>query len=313
MSRRATSSPRCWRRSPRGRRDRGALPEGAAPRRRLQSRRAAAGGRADNLAHLLVGSEGTLGISTAIELKLSPLPRRRRSSASATSRASARRWRRRGISSRWADLGRAGRSDDDRAARRIDMFCRRWRLRAGRSGCLLLVEFADDGGERGEPRGAGRRDERPRLRLRPRRRRGRRRRIARREAAGGIAELRAAGLNIMMSMKGERKAGLLRRGLRGAAGASGRLHRPADGDLREARHARHLVRPRFCGLPARAPGPQHEARQGRADHARDRRGGVRDGARLQGLAFGRARRRASCARNSTSRCSASGSCAPSRR
>ena len=66
----------------RGRRDRGAVSQGAAPRRRLQSRRAACRDSNDvNLAHILVGSEGTLAFSTAIELKLSPLlgtPRGRR-------------------------------------------------------------------------------------------------------------------------------------------------------------------------------------------------------------------------------------------
>ena len=41
-----------------------------------------------------------------------------------------------------------------------------------------------------------------------------------------IADVRASGLNIMMSMKDERKARLLHRGLRGAAGASRGIHRP---------------------------------------------------------------------------------------
>ena len=85
-------------RRPRGRRDRAALSESAAPRRRLQSRRHHMPGRNDiNLAHLLVGSEGTLAFSTAIELKL-----RRCSagapSASAISAVSTPRWRRRSIS-----------------------------------------------------------------------------------------------------------------------------------------------------------------------------------------------------------------------
>ena len=40
-----------------------------------------------------------------------------------------------------------------------------------------------------------------------------------------IADVRTSGLNIMMSMKEDGKAGLLRRGLRRAARASRRLHR----------------------------------------------------------------------------------------
>ena len=65
----------------------------------------------------------------------------------------------------------------------------------------------------------------------------------------------------------------------------------AHRDLREARHARHLVRARLGRLPARAADPQSASRQGREGDAGDRRGGLRPGARLQGLAFGRARRR----------------------
>ena len=48
-----------------------------------------------------------------------------------------------------------------------------------------------------------------------------------------ITEVRTAGLNIMMSMKERGEAGLLRRGLRGAARTSRRLHRAADRGVRE--------------------------------------------------------------------------------
>ncbi len=65
-----------------------------------------------------------------------------------------------------------------------------------------------------------------------------------------------------------------------------------DRDVREARHARHLVRACRLGLPARAADPEPAAGQRRACHARDRRRGLRHGARIQGLAFRRARRRA---------------------
>ena len=62
--------------------------------------------------------------------------------------------------------------------------------------------------------------------------------------------------------------------------------------LRQARHARHLVRACLGRLPACAPDAQSAAGEGCPSHARDRRRGVRHGARIQGLAFRRARRRA---------------------
>ena len=91
--------------------------------------------------------------------------------------------------------------------------------------------------------------------------------------------------------EGRRQADLLHRGLRRAAGGPGRIHRPADRGLRTPRHQRHLVRPRLGRLPARAPDPQPQAGDEVRKHARHRRGGLRDGARLQGLALRRARRR----------------------
>ena len=91
--------------------------------------------------------------------------------------------------------------------------------------------------------------------------------------------------------EGGGKAGLLRRGLRGAARASRRIHR--RGSPRSSRStARAAPGTRMLGrLPACAPGAQSAAGQGRQRHARDRRGSLRDGARIQGLAFRRARRR----------------------
>ena len=88
-----------------------------------------------------------------------------------------------------------------------------------------------------------------------------------------------------------RQAGLLCRGLRGAAAASRRLHRAAECDLRQAWHPRHHVCACLRRLPARAPRAQPEAREGRQGDARHRRGSLRDGARIQGLAFRRAWRR----------------------
>ena len=91
--------------------------------------------------------------------------------------------------------------------------------------------------------------------------------------------------------EGGRQTGLVRRGLRGAARASRRLHGAAHGGFRKERHPRHLVCARRRRLPACAPGAQPAARQGRARHARHRRRRLRHGARIQGLAFRRARRR----------------------
>ena len=57
--------------------------------------------------------------------------------------------------------------------------------------------------------------------------------------------------------EGRRQAGQLHRGLRGAARAPGRLHRRADRGVRAPRHARHLVRARVGRHAARAPDPRH--------------------------------------------------------
>ena len=84
-------------------------PESAAPRRRLQPRHDAArglrtrasgvaAGRSLNMAHLLVGSEGTLAYSRAHRSSISRRCRSTRRSACATSRRSTRRWKRRSTS-----------------------------------------------------------------------------------------------------------------------------------------------------------------------------------------------------------------------
>ena len=87
------------------------------------------------------------------------------------------------------------------------------------------------------------------------------------------------------------KARVLHRGLCGAAGAPRRLHRAPRRHLRQARHARHLLRPCLGRLPARAARAQSQAGARRPHHARHRRGGVRHGESVQGLALRRARRR----------------------
>ncbi len=90
--------------------------------------------------------------------------------------------------------------------------------------------------------------------------------------------------------EGRRQAGVVHRGLRGAARASGRLRGPADRGVPQARHARHLVCARVGGNAARAADPRHAPRR-RGEDARDRRGSERDGARVQGRVLRRARRR----------------------
>ena len=184
--------------------------------------------------------------------------------------------------------GRAGRPHDDRAGARhpavpplLDA------LRARRARALLLVEFAGDDHEEqlGRPATARRADGRSRLSRTPWSRRPTRR------FRRAIWDVRKAGLNIMMSMKGDGKPVSFIEDcavpLEHLADYTDAAHR----GLREARHERHLVRARLGRLPACAPDPQPEAGAGRRGDARDRRGGVRDGARIQGRAFRRARRR----------------------
>ncbi len=167
-------------------------------------------------------------------------------------------------------------------------------IRARRSGCdpAGRIRRGRSGRESAPPETARRTDGRSRLCLdNSRREAGRRGRDSRSRLAG--CDHRGAHLRPQHHDvdEGGGQARLLRRGLRGAARASRRIHVAAHRGVREARHPRHLVR--ACGrrLPACAPGAQPAARQGRQGDARDRRGRVRDGARLQGLAFRRARRR----------------------
>jgi NAD-dependent dihydropyrimidine dehydrogenase PreA subunit len=89
--------------------------------------------------------------------------------------------------------------------------------------------------------------------------------------------------------EGRRQAGELHRGLRRAARASRRLHRRAHGDIRQARHARHLVRARLGRNAARAADSRHAPgrTRGRSKyHARHRRGGGGARARYRGAYSG---------------------------
>ena len=106
-----------------------------------------------------------------------------------------------------------------------------------------------------------------------------------------IWEVRKAGLNIMMSMKGDGKPVSFIEDcavpLEHLAEYTERLTQR----VREARHTGHLVRARVGGHAARAPDAQHAPRR-RGKNARHRRGSLCDGQAVQGRLFRRARRRA---------------------
>ena len=61
--------------------------------------------------------------------------------------------------------------------------------------------------------------------------------------------------------EGRRQTRLLHRGLRGAARAPRRVHRPPHAGVRKARHARHLVRACLGRHAARASGARHAPRR----------------------------------------------------
>ena len=128
-----------------------------------------------------------------------------------------------------------------------------------------------------------------------------------------ITEMRTAGLNIMMSMKEEGKPVSFVEDCAVPLEHLAEYTVAAHRRLREARHPRHLVRACLGRLPARAAGAQPAARQGRRGDARHRRGSLRHGARLQGLAFRRARRRHRALGIPREDVRRRGSCAPSRR
>ena len=169
-----------------------------------------------NLSHLLVGSEGTLACSTAIELTLAPIPAHRvlgvchflsfRAAMEATPHIV-------GLEPSAVELVDRTMIELSRDIAlfrsTVDCFVR------GDPDALLLVEFA------GEDADTQRRGLRRLVEL-----------MADLGHAGAVVEavdpafqkaiweVRKAGLNIMMSMKGDGKAGLLHRGLRRAAGAT---------------------------------------------------------------------------------------------
>ena len=249
-----------------------------------------------NLAHVLVGSEGTLGFSTRIELKLSPLLGRRAVGAVHFGSFRAAMEATRSI----VHLLPIGVELIDRTmielAREIPIFRPTLdKFVRETPAAILLVEFGEDDHEENLRRLQMLKatDRRSRLRLGQATARNGAAwsRCSSAELQAAITEVRTSGLNIMMSMKEEGKPVSFVEDCAVPLEHLRRLHLPAHADFREARHARHLVRACRLRLPARAPGAQPAAGQRRPCHARDRRRGLRHGARVQGLAFRRARRR----------------------
>ncbi len=248
-----------------------------------------------NLAHILIGSEGTLAFTTRIELKLSPLLGKRAVGAChfgsfhAAMDAAQHLVRLGPIAVELIDrtmIELAGQIAMFRPT--LEQFVR------GEPDAVLLVEFGEDDHEEN---------------LRRLRRLG--------EVMGdlgfgwdrtgahwggvvevldpklqaAITDVRTSGLNVMMSMKEERKPISFVEDCAVPLAASGGIYCAADGYFREARHARHLVCACLGRLPACAAGAESAARQGPQGDARHCRGSLRHGARVQGLAFRRAWRR----------------------
>ena len=249
-----------------------------------------------NLAHVLVGSEGTLAFSTRIELALSPLlPRRAVGAVHFGSFYEAMN-----AAQHIVRLNPIAVELMDRTmvelARAIDIFRPTLeKFVRGAPEAILLVEFGDDDQEDNLHNLAQLKELIGDLGF------GWDRQGAQ---WGGVVEVLSPELQTAIADvrtvrpqhhdvdEGGGKAGFLRRGLRGAARAPRRIHARADRAVREARHPRHLVRACRRRLSARAAGPQSASGKRRPRHARDRRAGLRHGALLQGLAFRRARRRA---------------------
>ena len=244
----------------RGGRDRGALSQGAAPGRRLQSRRAGAGaqrhqpraypGRLGRHARLL-HRDRTQALAPARPARGWRLPFRLASTPRWTRRSTSSSWGR-SRSSWWTAPCSGWRATSpcssppstrcvQRRARRRSCSSNspkqdRTRTCAACSGCDELIgDLGFDWRQSGAKWGGVVEVLDPKL-----------------QAA--ITELRTAGLNIMMSMKEEGKPVSFVEDCAVPLRASRGLHGAAHGDLRAARHQRHLVRACLGRLPACAAG-----------------------------------------------------------
>ena len=244
-----------------------------------------------NLAHLLVGSEGTLAVTERLTLKLAPLPKHKtlgvvnfpsfyKAMESAQHIVKLKPTAVELVDRTMIELARANPAFRPVIERAL----------IGQPEAILLVEFA------GEERDPQLRDLRA-----PGRPDGRSRSARQRGRDGGAAPAgRAVGSAQGWPQhhdvdEGRRKARVLHRGLRGAAGASRGVHKAPHRRLHQARHQGHVVRPRLGRHLARAADPRHAPR-GRGEDAGDCRGGLGDGARVQRRVLGRARRRAGALR-----------------
>ena len=261
-----------------------------------------------NMAHLLVGSEGTLGFFTGIELDLQPLPAHRvlgvchfpafHDAMAATRHIvaldpSAVELVDRTLMELARDIG--GVPPRPRA------------FRAGAPRCAAA------GGVRGRGRGALL-DRLARLGEL----------MADLGFPGAVVEavepafqravwdVRKAGLNIMMSMKGDGKP------ISFVEDCAVRLEDlpeytpPPRRHLCPPRHPRHLVRARFGRHPARAPDHRSQDRGRRAHHAGDSRRNASRWSAATGARIPASMATASCAASSTRRCSVPGSSPRSR-
>ena len=104
--------------------------------------------------------------------------------------------------------------------------------------------------------------------------------------------------------EGRRQVALVRRGHGRRAREAPRLHRSVSPDRSPPRHGRRRLRARVGRLPARAAGREPQDRRGRAALRGDRERHRRSGARVRRGALGRARRWAGPRARSPRRCSA---------
>ncbi len=226
-----------------------------------------------NFAQLLVGSEGTLAYSKRIHLKLSPLPRFRtlgvchfrtfRQSMEAPQHIV----KLGPTAVELVDRTMIGLARGNPAYRAVvEKFVR------GDPDAILLVEFVGDDRD-----GPADKLERLAALMADLGHPGSVIRIIDAALQRDVWDVRKAGLNIMMSMKGD--------------GKPVSFIEDCAVPLEKARHARHLVRPRLGRNAARAADSRHEERRCR-ENAGDRRGSLRAGEKIQGRRlFGGARRR----------------------
>ena len=237
-----------------------------------------------NLAHVLVGGEGTLAFSTRIELKLSPLLGRRAVGAChfgnfyEAMNSAQHIVRLKPIAVELIDRTMIGLARQIPIFRpTLDKFVRE------APEAILLVEFGED-------------DHEVNLRMlqqlkdlmgdlgfgwdKTGAKWGGVVEVLNPELQAAITDVRTSGLNIMMSMKEEGKPVSFVEDcavpLEHLADYTSRL----GAIFRKARHARYLVCACGLRLPARASGPQSAAGKRCSCHARDRRRGFRHGARI---------------------------------